>query len=420
MAAPAPIDVVMVGAGQRGHHVYGRWLLENPRRARAVAVVEPDPIRRGIFGDAHRIPSRHRFPSIDAWMAKGRVAEACIVATPDRAHEQPAAAALVAGYEVLVEKPMGHDLPAVLALVESAGKSAGSLHVAHVLRYAPLFRALHETVASGVLGDIVSVTHSENLWAFHMAHSFVRGNWSRTTEATPMIVQKTCHDFDILSWNLDSPVAKLSSFGSLLHFRPENAPEGATARCGDGCPVADCPFDGRRVYLDPAVTGWPVEAIASDLSMEGRRRALAEGPYGVCVYRAGSDVVDHQTVSMQLENGATSTLIVQGHSDVEERTMRYDGTRATLRAKTSGGGRIEVASHDGAASAVVDMAREVGGHGGGDSGLMDAFITSVSGRVPGATDAAGAFESHLLAFLAEEARISGEVIDVTARRAGVS
>jgi len=409
----------MVGAGQRGHHVYGRWLLDHPDRGRVVAVVEPDPIRRRLFGDAHALAVDRRFDSLAELEARRRLAEACIVATPDRAHAEAVAAAFAAGYDVLVEKPLAHDLDSTVRLVAMAQQASGSLHVAHVLRYAPLFRALHETVADGGLGDIVSVTHRENLWAFHMAHSFVRGNWSRASAATPMIVQKTCHDFDVLAWNLASPVARMTSFGSLRHFRPENAPNGATQRCTDGCPVSDCPFDARRVYLDPAISGWPVEAITSDLSMEGRRRALAEGPYGVCVYRARSDVVDHQTVSMELEDGATVTLTMQGHSDVEERTMRYDGTRATLRATTSGGGSIEVADHLHRRRRRIDMPTADSGHGGGDGRLMDEFLTAVAQGTPSATEATGALESHMLAFLAEEARLSGRVIDVRARREAV-
>ena len=169
--------------------------------------------------------------------------------------------------------------------------------------------------------------------AWHMAHSFVRGNWANSSSASPMIVQKCCHDFDVLSWNLDSPVTRMQSFGALTHFRPDEAPPGATDRCTDPCPVADeCPFDASRIYMDMNRTGWPVHVITDDLTRDGRTYALASGPYGRCVYTAGSDVVDHQTVSMELESGASATLIMHGHAHREERTMRYDGTRGTVRA----------------------------------------------------------------------------------------
>jgi len=46
------------------------------------------------------------------------------------------------------------------------------------------------------------------------------------------------------------------------------------------------------------------------------------------------------------------------------------------------------------------------------------FTDSIENGLPPETSAAESLESHLLAFLAEEARLSGAVIDVDERRAG--
>lgn len=406
------VSVVVIGAGQRGRHVYGRWIADHPEQARVVAVVDDDRDRREAFAADHGLDRSVVFADVDDLWSKGRVADACIIASPDRLHHGHTVAALDAAYEVLVEKPMAATIDQVLDLASRAEAAQGSLHVAHVLRYAPLFQALHAAVQPDQIGDVVTVSHRENVWAFHMAHSFVRGNWARAAESTPMIVAKTCHDFDILTWNLTSPVRRLSSFGRLTHFRPEHAPEGATERCTDGCPVDDCPFDARRVYLDPDLRQWPIEVITQDLSPEGRLTALRSGPYGRCVYKAGSDVVDHQVVTMELDDGAVATLTLHGHSDVEERTMRYDGTRATVRARTGSGGAITVTDHRGGATRAIPIDHADEGHLGGDSELMRGFIASVRVGSPGATDAASAVQSHVLAFLAERARLEGTVIEI--------
>ncbi|MCA9922605.1 MAG: hypothetical protein KC421_09540, partial [Anaerolineales bacterium] len=166
-------------------------------------------------------------------------------------------------------------------LVQTAEKQGRLLQICHVLRYAPFFVALHDVLKSGRLGQIVTVEHRENVLSWHMAHSFVRGNWRNATLSSPMILSKCCHDLDVLYWNLGRPVTRLHSFGSLVHYRPENAPEGATRRCTDGCPAAEaCPWDARKLYLNMNNNGWPVTAIASDLSEAGRRNALETGPYG--------------------------------------------------------------------------------------------------------------------------------------------
>lgn len=410
------VNAVVVGAGQRGFHVYGAWALRQPDRLRFVAVVEPDPERRRRFGEAHRVPEENRLESTDALWARERLAEACIIAGPDRMHEDAAVTALEAGYHTLVEKPMATSLDGARRIRDAALRNPGRLHVAHVLRYTPFFRTLHEVIASGHLGELITVEHRENVWAFHMAHSFVRGNWGKADDSAPMIVTKCCHDFDILTWNIPSPIHRLASAGSLTHFHPDRAPVGATPRCTDGCPATDCPFDARRIYLDERSTGWPVHVITHDLSPEGRLAALRDGPYGRCAYLAGSDVVDHQVVTMETESGVTVTLTMHGHSDAEERTMRYDGSRATLRGRFGRTQEITVADHATGRVETIPIPTPSGGHGGGDEGIIDGFLAGVANGAPSLTPAEEAFESHLLALLAEEARTGGIWIDVGARR----
>ena len=409
-------DAILIGAGQRGHFVYGRWALDHPERLRIVAVADPRPDRLARLADAHGIPASHRFADPDTLLSPPRIAPAAIIASPDRTHHGHILAALRAGYHVLAEKPMASTLDQCKELVEAASHSEATLHIGHVLRFTPFFQTLREVIRSGRLGDIVTVEHRENVRSWHMAHSYVRGNWGRKETATPMIVAKCCHDFDILHWNLSSPVARLSSVGSLFEFRPERAPAGATARCTDPCPVLDCPYDARRIYLDQAMQGWPIHVITDDLTPEGRLQALQHGPYGRCAYRAESDVVDHQIVTMQLESGTSVALVMHGHSHEESRTMRYDGTRATLRGVFGRQQSIVVIDHITGQPEEIAIRTAIGGHGGGDGGIMEAFLATVETGAPPATPASESLESHLLAFLAEEAREAGTVIDVTARR----
>ena len=54
-----------------------------------------------------------------------------------------------------------------------------------------------------------------------------------------MILQKCCHDMDVLQWLVGAECEKISSFGSLTHFKSEHAPKGSTLRCTDGCEVEE-------------------------------------------------------------------------------------------------------------------------------------------------------------------------------------
>ena len=41
-----PLEVVLIGAGQRGARAYGPYAHKHPEQLRFVAVAEPNPIRR--------------------------------------------------------------------------------------------------------------------------------------------------------------------------------------------------------------------------------------------------------------------------------------------------------------------------------------------------------------------------------------
>ena len=410
-----PLTAVLAGAGQRGHFAYGRWALEHPALLRFVAVVDPDESRRARFAAAHDIAPELAVGNLDE--LPEHVAEACFIAAPDRAHHPLAVEVLDAGYHLYLEKPMAATAADCVDLANRSRTASVVTAVGHVLRSTPFFRAVRDVVQSGRLGDVITVEHRENVAAWHMAHSFVRGNWAVADEATPMIVQKCCHDFDVLGWILDDDVTRLASFGSLYHFHPEQAPAGAAERCVD-CPVEDCPFDARRVYLNMGNTGWPVHVITDDLSRGGRVAALEDGPYGRCVYTAGSDVVDHQVVAMEMASGASATLTMHGHSAREERTMRYDGSAATLRGRLGSVQEIEVLDH---ASGEVDEVAisSSGSHAGGDDGAIRRFIAEVRGDAEPANTIEDALDAHLQAFAAEAARLSGETIDLADYRLAV-
>ncbi len=407
-----PITAVLLGAGNRGYHVYGPYAQEYPDELHFVAVAEPHQARRERFAQAHNIPAERQFASWEDLLAKGQIADVLFNTTPDQTHLASTIAALQAGYDVLLEKPMATRLDHVVSLVQTAERAGRLLQVCHVLRYTSFFSALHEVLASGRLGHIVSVEHRENVVYWHMAHSYVRGNWRNLASSSPMILAKCCHDLDILAWNMGRPVEKLQSFGSLIHFRPENAPAGAPQRCTDGCPAADeCPFDAHRIYLGLAPNQWPAAVLSEEGTAAGLRRALEVGPYGRCVYHCDNDVVDNQTVAMQFPGGASVVLFMHGHSYEEARTMRYDGTRATLRAKFDyHAGSIEVHDHLTNRCEEVEIPATASGHGGGDFGTVRSFIQAARGAGQPLTTARESLESHLLAFAAEEARLSDAVV----------
>jgi predicted dehydrogenase len=453
------LTAILIGAGNRGYEAYGPYALAHPDEIRFVAVAEPNDARRARFAQAHGIPAERQFRTWEDLLALGEIADTALICTLDRLHLEPTIAVLEAGYDVLLEKPMATTLADCVRVVQTAERTGRLLQVCHELRYTPFFTQIRDIVSSGRLGRVITVEHRENVSYWHMAHSYVRGNWRNSKIESPMILAKCCHDLDILFWIL-GPCRRLNSFGSLIHYRPENAPPGAPERCTDGCPAAEsCPWYAPRLYLDivpllhvarqsPALwerlasglvldhpglaktaarvvpgfaaawdyRGWPISIISEDTSPAARRQALENGPYGRCVYHCDNDVVDHQTVNMEMEDGTSVVLVMHGHSHQEGRTMRYDGSRATLFGYyyTTA---YEIQIHDHLTGKVEVIRHPVGaiggtGHGGADTQLMAGFVRAVHDHAAALTPARDSLESHLLAFAAEEARVSGTIVDM--------
>ncbi len=423
-------DLILIGAGLRGADSYASYALEHPTEARFVAVAEPDTERRERFATLHGIPPERRFRDWQELLALPQLGAGALVCTQDRQHVAPAVTAMRAGYDVMLEKPMAPDRAGCVELTHTAEHTGRRLLICHVLRYTPFFRALNQVLMDGRIGEIVDVAHRENVVYWHMAHSFVRGNWRNTALSNPMLLAKCCHDLDVLVWNLGRPVQRLSSWGSLIEFRPDQVGPEIPGRCTDGCPIErECQYSAIKIYLEcrpwpslaerygapgtPSIPpSWPFSALSHDTSYEGRRAALQSGQYGRCVYRTDNDVVDHQVVSMQLEGGATATLTMHGHAYEEMRTMRYDGTRGTLRAVFGHRSTIEVHDHRSGLTEQVPIAESSSGHGGGDWGLMRSFVGVLAGREQPLTGARESLESHLLAFAAEEARAHSSVVEM--------
>lgn len=427
-----------MGAGNRGAIAYGSYALEHPNELEIVSVAEPDDGRRIRMSTAHDIDPLFQFKHWEDALKGPKLAQTAIITTQDKMHVAPTLAALAAGYDVLLEKPMATTPEECALLVRTAEAFGRTLQICHVLRYTNFFSTLYDIVNSGRLGDIVSIDHRENVAWYHMAHSFVRGNWGNETASSPMILAKCCHDLDILVWVMRKSVRKLTSFGSLFYFKPENAPLGAPMRCQEGCPVAEsCMYYAPRIYS--AESANPQGPIASKFSFTPRvfmQNALDGGntsaerweklktsPYGRCVYHCDNDVVDRQVIAMEFENGVTCTFTMHGHSDRESRTLRWDGTKATLYAEFGYGEFQEIRIYDHGVDAdwshskpeILRLMSDASGHGGGDAGIVRDFLLAVRGQSSRRqTSARASLESHLMAFAAEISRKTGQSVDFEA------
>lgn len=408
------VTAVIVGAGDRGRHVYGKYALEHPEELKIVAVAEPNDQRRKEFQELHGIAEENCFVTYEDLFARPRMADAAFICTQDGMHYEPALMAKQQGYHIMLEKPISNTPEECVRIWKDCAQDSQDrlFAVGHVLRYTPFFLQIKKMLDEGAVGRITNIEYAENIGFYHFAHSYVRGHWADSTVSSPLILAKSCHDLDILRWLVGAPVESISASGSLMEFKEENAPENAPERCIDGCPAADsCPYNAVRLY------GWfrPNSFLRQIVEMEDSEHdlehALKHTDYGRCVYRCGNNVPDHLAVRMHFANEVDAVLTVTAFSSRITRTLRIQGTRGELWGDMD---RNTIRSVEFATMKSnrirLDVDRE--GHFGGDRGLTHSFASRVAqGQTKLPTSLMQSLESHLMAFAAERSRQEDTVVN---------
>ena len=408
------MKLALIGAGQRGM-IYAEYAYYK-KNVEIIAVVEPHEGRRAIAAEKFCIAEEYCFSCVADFFTKGKICDAVILATMDKDHFDHAMSALDCGYDILLEKPISPDPKECMLIGQKAKELGRKIIVCHVLRYTNFFSKLKEIVDSGELGQIIAIEHSENVGNFHIAHSFVRGNWRRSDETSPIIMQKSCHDMDILTWLVDSDAKRIASFGSLRHFKEENAPEGSAERCLQ-CKVADkCQYNAVKAYL-PVRGEWPAVLLGPDQSEAGILKALETSPYGRCVYRCDNDVCDHQVTIIEFKNGVNVSFTLSGFTNRMCREIKIMCEYGEINA-CDDGDQIEITRFNSNQveqinKTLIRTAQVEGFHGGGDSLLMEDFISSLEGgNGESKTAIERSIESHMMAYAAELSRVTGKVVDL--------
>ncbi|KAL6482883.1 hypothetical protein MHYP_G00077550 [Metynnis hypsauchen] len=307
-------------------------------------------------------------------------------------------------------------------IAEACIQSGVILTVCHVLRYDPVISKIKTLIDSGVVGDVIHIQHFSLVGFYHFAHSFVRGNWRNEAESSFALLAKSCHDLDLIHhWAGGRRCIKVSSFGSLSHFRKENKPPGAANRCLDCSVERNCPYSAKKIYLDRVKEGWvrwPVSVICSNSvpDIESVTEALKTGPYGRCVYECDNDVCSNQVVNMEFEGGLTASFsMVAFTEEIGQRKTSICGSRGEL---SYNGKEINVfdfltqTSTKHTAHKNIPGAFYLGPHGVADYHLVDAFISAVASEDPLLIKSGPkeTLASHRLVFEAERARLENRIV----------
>lgn len=220
-------------------------------------------------------------------------------------HRDHALAALAAEKHVFCEKPLATTYQQCLDILTARRQHPDrEFVVGFVLRYSAFYRTMKQWIDKGRLGDLISMEFNETLAPHHGAA--MHGNWRRRSQwSGPMLVEKCCHDMDLMLWMTGTRPARVASFGGLNFFKPENA------HMNEQYPVGE---EGYKYYDRGLTTGFAV-------GMEEN----------VSPFSAEKDTIDNQVAIMELENGSRLSFHFCMHSAQLERRFYMCGTKGTIR-----------------------------------------------------------------------------------------
>ena len=396
------ITIAILGMGARGF-TYANAIGEI-EEAKVTHVCEINPVKKPFVKQLLGIDEENYYLSDEEFFLKGKLADILIISTMDQFHYHHAIKALDLGYDILLEKPIATTAKECEDIVNKAKELQRKVAVCHVLRYTPFYHELKNIIDRGTIGNIRSITQTENVGYFHYAHSYVRGNWHRGDITSPMLVAKCCHDFDIIKWLIGSKCQKVSSFGSLEYFKRENAPK----RSADNCYLCKvkCPYNAIEFYQNNP-RWFMIFSLDPDV-----KKVLSDplNPYGRCVYKCDNNVVDNQVVNMLFENNAIAQLNMTAFSNEMHRNIKIHGTIGEIEGDLESEKIvIKVFGKKRKNIDIRKLATDFSGHSGGDKRMIQDFITNVrrGSETVGLTEISEALESHLIAFKAEDSRLSG-------------
>lgn len=424
-----PITAIIVGAGHRSF-VYSELAKTNPEMLKIVGVADPNPIRRKKAMDYFGFKEDMCFENAEELAKKGKLADTVINGTMDEQHLETAVPLLDAGYDMLLEKPFAPNEEEMRQIVNCAKKNNSKVMICHVLRYTPFYYAIKERIVNGEIGDIINIQTTEHVSYHHLSTSYIRGKWANSDKChTSMLLAKCCHDLDIIMWMMSETKPKqISSFGGKFQFKPENAPKEAGTICMKDCPLVDtCVYSTKRLYIDHpdrwAFYVWDALEGKKNVTIKDKIALMkSDSPYARCIYKCDNNVVDHQSVLINFESGATGTHNMVGGSAEPRREIHIIGTKGeifgnfeeskftVLKIDPSPDAHNEECDVEEVDLRVTgDMVGAYGGHGGGDERLAADFVKFIRGEKPSlaCTSIFDSVAGHLSVYLADKSRENG-------------
>ncbi len=303
-----------------------------------------------------------------------------MIGSPNHLHAEHLMLALYGRAPVFAEKPVVRTENESYALAQRlSSEETPPLFVGLVLRSAPITHEILSIVREGHLGQIVSIDATEHLPPEHGA--YLARNWRRKREwGGSFLLDKVCHDFDILGEIAGARPQRIVSFGGRGIFRPDREPL-------------------KREYSDgsAAFESWPGGWSAGDDA-----------------FASDMDVTDHQTALIEYVNGVQLAFHANTCSALRERRWYVAGTEGTLIADIDRNTVMWRRHLERTAPFRRQFPISEHDHNGADVAMARDLIAALKDENEFPVTPFQAIEAGLTVMAIDKARAMGQVIDCTA------
>lgn len=245
------------------------------------------------------------------------LADTVVVTCVDSAHAEYVTAALDAGRDVIVEKPLTVDAESCAAIAAAAERSSGSLVTTFNYRYSPRNSAVRRRLAEGAIGEVTSVHFEWTLDTIHGADYFRR--WHRDiAQSGGLLVHKASHHFDLVNWWLGARPELVFAQSALRFYGAGNAPGPRPQRAHGAPGLGTDPFL-LDLTSDPRLARLYLDAEAEDGYLRDRD-----------VFGDGVTIHDNMAVLVRYDSGALLTYSLNAHAPHEGYRVSFNGTEGRL------------------------------------------------------------------------------------------
>ena len=311
-------------------------------------------------------------------MIKETKPDTVIVTSVDRTHHRYIIKAMEMGCDVISEKPMTVDAEKCQEIIDCIERTGKNLRVTFNYRYAPHNTKMRELIMNDTIGEVKQVHFEWLLNTVHGADYFRR--WHRDKRNSGgLMVHKATHHFDLVNFWLGTYPKTVFAFGDLKFYGRENAENRGVTKFysrvhgqenAKGDPFA-LVMEGNKYLENLYLNAEKDDGYLRDQSVFGDNISIEDTMNVLVKYASGAQMSYSLNAFSPYEGFRVCFTGIKGRIELEVIEMIYlNGKDDSSKEGTVKGKKITVFPMWGAPY-VVPIEEGVGGHGGGDTVLLD-------------------------------------------------